>query len=667
MDRTLYTIDIDVGGTFTDGFFTDGEQVRTTKVLTTPHDITECVLTSMQKGGAAFNLDLRGLLRRTSVARLSTTLGTNTIVQRRGPKIGVLVTKGAERHFYGEGLARLVPDFVSTEMVASVPESVDDGGKLAQEVEREDVLAAVRKLNGLGARMIAVSFANAWRNPHNERRVREILREHYPVHYLRSVPLQLGTDVVHVADDHARTNSVILNAYIHTDVARALYRVDDTLHLNGYDGPLLVVHSNGGNGRVAKTVALNTLGSGPAVATRGAAKMSELLKLDRVITADMGGTSLDTAILIDNEYALDVTPEVEGVPLAAPMIAVESIGAGGGTIAKVEDSVLAVGPESAGSAPGPVCYGKGGLEPTVTDADVVLGYIDPDFFLNGQMRLDVVRARKAIERKVANPLGIEVEEAASLIRHAINADMADELEQFLRRQRHDPGEFVLFSIGGAGPLHACDVAAAVGLRSVVSFSFGSVFSAFGGSTTDVQHLYRRTFGLGLDRIDQIEADIAVLWGQSLQDMVGEGFDTADVTIRAELDLLVGGERRVLRSTSQTGLRDLLAEQVPRGEGGEDVLIDDVRLWSQGRVAHWEPQAKPPGQSSVETAHKGERAVLWGRDASMIPTPIFDRERLEPGHDLEGPAIIEGPDTNYVVNPGWKLTVDKHMNLCMSPS
>lgn len=661
----MYTIDIDVGGTFTDGFFTDGEQVRTTKVLTTPHDITECVVTSIQEGSVAFGIDVRGLLRRTSVVRLSTTLGTNTIVQRRGPKIGLLVTKGAERQLYGGGPARLVPDFVKTEMVVGVPENVNDGGDLVQEVEREDVLAAIRTLNDLGARMIAVSFANAWRNPHNERRVREIVREHYPVHYLRSVPVQLGTDVIHVADDHARTNSVVLNAYIHADVARALYRVDDTLHLNGYGGPLLVVHASGGNGRVAKTVALHTLGSGPAVATRGAAKLSELLKLDRVITADMGGTSLDTAIVIDQEYGLDVTPELEGVPLATPMIAVESIGAGGGTIAKVEDGALRVGPESAGSAPGPVCYGKGGLEPTITDANLVLGYIDPDFFLGGRMQLDVERAHKAIQRRVANPLGIEVEEAAFRIRETINADMARELEQSLRRQGHDPAEFVLFSVGGAGPLHACEVAAAAALRSVVTFPFGSVFSAFGGSTTDVQHLYRRTFGLGLDRLDEVEAGVAVLCRQSLQDMVGEGFDAAAVVFRTEVDVLIGGAPRTLRSTSPTGLRDLLSEHIPADDRG-DAVVDAVRLWSEGKVVHWEPTAAPPAQRSVEKARKGERPVFWQPGVST-PTPVFDREQLESGHLVEGPAIVEGPDTNYVVNPAWILTVDEHTNLCMSRS
>ncbi|QIN79984.1 hypothetical protein GBA65_17290 [Rubrobacter marinus] len=285
----MYTIDIDIGGTFTDGFFTDGQEARTVKVLTTPHDITECFVNCVEEGSRAFGMGPRQLLRRTSVARLSTTVGTNMLVQHNGPKVGLLVTRGNEETLYGSGRAPILGEYVAEDMVVGVDEEVDGDGRLVREVDKQEVLEGIRRLVGAGARMIAVSLRNAWRNPHNERRAREYVRERYPVHYLRSVPMQLGTEVSHVSSDDLRTNSVAINSYIHSEMARALYRAEDRLREAGYERPLLIVHASGGNARVAKTVALHTLSSGPAVAARGAAKMASILGLDRVVTADMGG------------------------------------------------------------------------------------------------------------------------------------------------------------------------------------------------------------------------------------------------------------------------------------------------------------------------------------------------------------------------------------------
>ena len=245
----MYTVDVDIGGTFTDGFFTDGVEVRTEKVLTTPHDITECFMSCIAAGSQAFGTPLDAFLRQTVVARVSTTVGTNLIVQRAGPRLGLIVTKGYERTLYGDGDAPVVGRYVDQDLIAGVDEGVDDKGRIVDAIDPNGLLAAVRALVDQGARMIVISLANGWRNADNERRAREIIRERYPLHYLRSVPLQIGTEVVHVADDCARTNSAILNAYIHSDMARTLYRADDRLRDAGYPNPLLVVHNSGGNAR----------------------------------------------------------------------------------------------------------------------------------------------------------------------------------------------------------------------------------------------------------------------------------------------------------------------------------------------------------------------------------------------------------------------------------
>ena len=492
----MYSIDIDIGGTFTDGFFSDGERVETRKVLTTPHDITESFMSCVEAGSAAFGLDLGDFLRATGVARVSTTVGTNLLVQRAGPRLGLIVTAGHEKDLYAkEGKAGILDRFVAAGMVAGVDEQVDDRGRVRRPVQPEPLLEAVRGLLADGARMIGISFRNAWRNADNEIRARALIRERYPVHYLRSVPLQIGTEVIHVADDHGRTNSLALNAYIHSEMARTLYRAEDKLRAAGYDRPLLVVHSSGGNARVAKTVALNTLHSGPAVAIRGAAHLARRLRLGRVVTTDMGGTSLDIAMIEGAAAPFSDEPSVEDIPLSTPMIEVESLGAGGGSIASVANGRLRVGPQSAGAAPGPACYARGGTEPTVTDANLLLGYIDPEAFMGGRMTLDTALAERAMERRVARDRGIGVESAALEVREAIDRQMALEIRRRLRAAGFDPARTALFSFGGSGPLHACAVADLLGIPRIYAFPYGSVFSAFGSSTTNVRHSYARTLGI----------------------------------------------------------------------------------------------------------------------------------------------------------------------------
>jgi N-methylhydantoinase A/acetophenone carboxylase len=451
--------------------------VCTAKVLTTPHDVTEGFLDCVRLGCHKFELDLDEFLRRTSVARLSTTIGTNILVQRKGARIGLLVTAGAEADFYGDGPAKALGEIIAAEMVMGIAEAVDDAGRVVVAPDKDAVLAAVRGLIQRGAQLVVVSLRNSWRNPANELAIRAMVRERYPIHYLRSVPVQLGVEVVHDRDDHARTNSALLNAYIHGEMARVLFRAEDRLRAAGYARPLLIVHASGGNARVAKTVALNTLHSGPAVAVKGAAELCRWLDLDHVVSADMGGTSFDIGVVLGRAVALEPVPTIEHLRIATPTIQVGSVGLGGGSIARLDGETLRVGPESAGSAPGPVCYGKGGGEPTVTDANLILGFIDPDNFLGGRMKLDRDGTRRAIERRLGRKLGLSVEQVAAEIRRTVGARMAEEITAYLAETGVDPGETTLFSVGGAGPLHACDIAEQAGLKQAMAFPFGSVFSS----------------------------------------------------------------------------------------------------------------------------------------------------------------------------------------------
>ncbi|MCW2636056.1 MAG: 5-oxoprolinase [Blastococcus sp.] len=641
-----YTADIDVGGTFTDGFFTDGISAHRAKVLTTPHDLTECFMGCLTRGAAAFDHPLPAFLSRTQVVRLSTTLGTNTLLQQRGPKVGLLITSGAETSLYAADGAGTVP-FLDPEMVRGIEEETDVDGRSVHQPSSQDVLRAVRELVALGARMIAVSLRNSWRSPAHERRVRELVRERYPVHYLRSVPLQLASEVTSSDDDHARTNTVLLNAYLHSDLARGLYRAEDLARAQGMRRPLLIVHAAGGSARVAKTVAVQTLSSGPAVAVYGAAVTARQMGLTHVVTADMGGTSLDVAVLDGREPTVVTMPVIAGMRIAVPVISTESIGAGGGSIATLVDGRLQVGPESAGSAPGPVCYGKGGQRSTVTDANLLLGLLDPETFLGGRMRLDVDRARAVVERRLARELGTDAQTAAAMVREQVNASMADEVRTRVVATGIDAADFTLFAFGGGGPLHACDIAEQVGIRRVVGFPHGSVFSAFGSSTVDVWHRYGSSAFQALDDPSthgRVVETMAALETQGALDMRGEGFAPAEVRTTRSLVLERGEERFEVAWDADGTAGAGVAEAYP-GARLRDVVLD-----MRAPMPTWTPVEEDG--PSVAARPRARRGIRWSVAGQVVDTPILRLEDMPPGTFLAGPAVIETDDTSYAVNRGW---------------
>jgi N-methylhydantoinase A len=612
MSRATLTADIDVGGTFTDGFFSrDGEPAHG-KVLTTPHDLTECIVACLREGAERFDLDPGAFLRECSVVRLSTTLGTNTIIERRGPRIGAILTAGAERGFYGEGEAAALGMLVDPEMVVGIAAGA------GVEPDAEEVLAAVRGLLDRGARTIVVSLAGAAVDPGAERAVRALVRERYPTHYLRSIPLQLSHEVSVADDDHARTNTALVNAYIHGDLARGLYRAEDEIRQGGLRRPLLVVHAGGGSARVAKTIAVQTLNSGPAAAVQGTAVMAELLAYPHVVVADIGGTSLDLALVEGRMPATVQRPTVVGLEMALPVIETSSIGAGGGSIADVdEDGRLTVGPRSAGANPGPACYGKGGMAPTVTDANLVLGFLDAERPLAGRIQLDRGRADKAFERKIGRKLDLGVEDAAARVRARIDRTMGEELRARIDAADIDPADVTL---------HGCAIAAVAGIGTVVGFRFGSVFSAYGSSTTDVVHRYAERIGAGSVSGDSAEEALAELRRRAAVDMRGEGFGAEDFTLEES-----------------------------RGE-------TEVSVLASASVPHWRASRQEVSEHRPEAPRT--REVRWSVVGEKLETEAFDLADLDPGATVAGPALLDAGDSSFAVAPGWSARIDAYGNVVM---
>ncbi len=670
-----FTIDIDNGGTFTDGFFTGDGRIEWVKVDTTPHDLTVCFLKCIEEGAAKFGLTLPQLLHQTEVIRFSTTHATNTLLQRAGPRLGLIVTRGFEESLYSSAARSPALDFiVPAGMVIGIDEPA---GK--DNLDGEQVRLAIRSLLGHGARIIVVSLYRAHLDPANELKVREIADDDYPKHYLGAVPLLLSHEVSTTTDDASRTNVALLNAYFHPDMVRFLYKAEDDVRKLGYSKPLLVVHADGGVARVAKTTAIMTNNSGPSAGVLGTTYMSGLYHLPYVASMDIGGTSADISLVINGRHGYKREAMLEGIPVKLPVIEVYPTAAGGGSIARPKNKKqIKVGPDSAGAMPGPACYGLGGTEATSTDACVVLGYIDPDYFLGGKRKLDSGLAREVITEKLARPLGISVEECGRLITEAMEDICAEDIANLIKAGGYNPADFVLFSFGGAGSVYCCGIADKVGIPRIYCFRFSSVFSAFGSSCADVLHTYESLSRLSLKRQgsqsqkQEFNRMVQGLMDSVLRDMRGEGFPPEKVTFSLELEVEYGNAAMVFESPvnllegPQDVKKIINAFTVQNNAPAVDELkIRLFRLRATSPAAHPQLATYDFVGESPEKALKGYRDVYWKE--GFTRTAIFGQPELKCGNVISGPAIIESDDTTILIPAGKQYTVDNLLNGVIEPA
>jgi N-methylhydantoinase A/acetophenone carboxylase len=663
-----YTVDIDTGGTFTDGFFSHGGEFRAVKTPTTPHDLTVCFLDCFAAGAAAFGVSLGELLQATDVVRFSTTIGTNCIIQRDGTKIGLLVTRGHEALAPTADLDGKAP-LVLEDMVLGLEEGVAPDGALRRPPDPAEVLSASQALIDRGARCLVVALDGSDVNPANERSVREIIKREYPRDYLGSVPVFLASDISARPGYRERLNAAVLNGYIHGKLTRLLYTAGETLRRNRYGRQLFIGHSNGAVARVAKTRAIDTYNSGPAAGLLGARAVAALCGARHVISADMGGTSFDIGVAVDGEVGTTLRPEIEGLPCNLPMLAIRALGAGGGSIAVVRDGQLSVGPDSAGALPGPACFDLGGHQATVTDANLVLGLLDADSFFGGRKKLDVGKARAAIESSVARPLGVSPEEAALRIREVVEESVAREMSK-IGDDTVGPPVMVLY--GGAGPLHGCAIADRAGIRKLIISSFSAVFSAYASSLMDVGHAYWRSSNVPLRAgadFSSLAASIAEMRSRAERDMRGEGFApekllwSVELVVRSEGS---GREARILAGAEFDADAAPIAElatraaRVLRADGGAPT-VTAVGLVARAPIPHFAMRLAPPARDPATVALLSSRAVRARDRAASISVPLYDRSRLGFGHRLVGPALVESDQTTIWVTGGWTLAIDAYDN------
>jgi N-methylhydantoinase A/acetophenone carboxylase len=574
---------------------------------------------------------------------------------------------------------------VPRNLIVGVKERIDSTGAVMRPLDEDDVRRKLRLLMVRGARAIVVSLLWSFMNPAHERRVKEIIREEYRAYHIGYLPVVLSSQVVPKLGEYERTMTAILDAYLQRAMQTELSATWDKLRETGYRGSFLMIHNSGGSGEVFKTTASRTYNGGPVAGLMGSYHLAGALGYANVVAGDMGGTSFDIGLVVENSVRnYEFRPIIDRWMVSITMLQTLSIGAGGGSIAWINPigDQLGVGPRSAGSMPGPVCYDQGGTEPTVTDADVVLGYINPDTYYGGRMALNRAKAERAIKEKVADPLGVSVEEAAALIRRVVDHNMASAIKREIHLRGYHPEDFILFAFGGAGPTH---VSGFLGdLSKAVVFRAAPVFCALGSSIMDIVHVYETskrmifmeaiTEALSPD-YETFNATVHQLMDQARQDLIAEGLPVDRARFSLELDMLYGGQVNVKRTASpvlfleskadveavyeefEREFSEAFSPLVVNKPGG--VYLDNFVLKCTVSTPKPVLPEHPLSDPDASAAQAGSRRAWWPQQKDWVDTPIYAAELLEPGHALDGPAIVEAPLTTVVVPPGFRYAIDRY--------
>lgn len=699
-----FTINIDIGGTFTDFFAENGEGARITKTPSTHYDLSVGFMKGIKDLSRMFGMSQGAFLSQTDMVRYCTTVGTNALIERTGPKLGLITTAGFEDAIFlgrarswadggsaqaNKDLSRIQkPDpLISRDMVVGIRERIDSFGQIISPLQQEEVLEKLQTLVDRGAMGFVVCLLWSFVNPVHEQQVKEIIAEEYPEDYLGSMPVTLSSNVSPKSGEYTRFITTIVNAYIHGVMAEELNKLGNELRDGGYQKPLVLVHNTGGIKKVSRTKAVLTHNAGPVAGLHGALTLGGLYGWKDIIFTDMGGTSFDIGVITDGRLqTYDFIPVIDRWRTNIPAIEVKSIGAGGGSIAWVNalmGNALEVGPHSAGSMPGPACYDQGGADPTVTDADLVLGYLNPENYLGGKMLLDVDLSTEAIREKVALPLGIDVVEAAIRIRRLVDARMGQEVFNEVALKGHDPRDFVLFACGGAGATHACGFAPYLQVKKVIVSPYSPVFGAFGASTVKIQQVWEKSRTMKIFQwstqsyyadIDAFNNLVNDLKDQAVRDLKLEGFSEDRIHFRLELEMRYGMQYNLTKVESPhlniespqdfKAICDRFTEQYsaiyspeatfPRG----GINVECFFLTAFVDSLPYQAVSRDTGsQTPAESASLSGRDAYWSKAGGFTRTPVFDFDALLPGNVIEGPALIEAKDTTYVLEPEWRFTMD----------
>jgi N-methylhydantoinase A/oxoprolinase/acetone carboxylase beta subunit len=687
---TGVTIGVDIGGTFTDLVLVaaSGRPPTTHKVLTTSREPSEAVIRGVRDLVATQRLGLGDV----TLLVHGTTLATNAIIERKGARTALLTTEGFRdvlqtgtelRYELYDLLIEFPEPLVPRERRVGIAERTDWSGTVRRSVDAAEVAAAVRALVEGGVESVAICFLHSYANPQNEEHAAAALRAAAP-----GLAVSLSSRVLPEIGEYGRASTTVANAYVQPIIARYVERLGTVFVADGYRGPLHIMTSNGGTmpAEQARELPVRLVESGPAAGLHAAVAYGRRLRRANLIAFDMGGTTAKVCLVRDGAPFWTTSFEAarvsrfrkgSGLPIRVPALDLLEIGAGGGSLARVDAlGTLAVGPDSAGAEPGPACYGRGGEEPTVTDADLVLGALDPAAFLGGALRLAPERARDAIAKKIAEPLGLSPVEAAAGIVRVVTANMATALSIYAAEKGLDLRRFSLFAFGGAGPVHAAALAADVGITEVLVPPSAGVLSALGCAIAPLSFDNAASYKLVLDRVDCARAN-ALLDGMEAEGRAALRSATADAPlIERSADMRYLGQRyevnvplpaRPLVPRDLALLRrrfdELYGRQYGRDIRGVPVEAVTFRVRvaapaSRAGVPRW------PRPAATTAARRGHRPVYLD-SAWVRACPVYDRYALPAGTRLRGPAIVEERESTTVVPREMRLEVDADLNLVLT--
>ena len=681
-----YRVTVDTGGTFSDFVHLNEQtgEISIAKIPSTPDDPSRAILAGIE-----------ALLARVTGADEigyfchGTTVGTNALLEGKGVRTGLLVTEGFRGIYpvgeqarpYGTAIFDVMYDkpspLVPARRTGEVRERIDFRGDVLRTLDEAALRDTVRELKAQNIESIAVCLLFSFLHPEHEARVRDIVLEEIP-----GCSVSLSCEVLPQIREYYRLSTTVINAYLQPILARYIAQLDQRLSGAGIaTRQKYIMQSNGGMATFAAAArrAVTTVLSGPAGGVTAGVLACGMSGSANIITFDMGGTSCDVALIRDGEPLLSSRGKIEGRDLAVPMLDINTVSAGGGTIATVDRfGVLQVGPHSAGAVPGPACYGRGGTAPTITDCNLVLGYLGEDNFLGGRMRLDVAKARAAIEAAVARPLGLDVPEAAEGIIRVIDVKMEEAIKAISTMRGHDLRDFMLLAFGGAGPLHAGRIARDLGMAGVIVPLYPGVFSAIGLLMSDVKHDYVRSKLTPLGEISPVDVNgmFERMVAQALDELRDDGFGAEQIRIERALDMRYAGQGyeiavscpahplqdvdlKELRATFDQQHRTMFGHMAPE----EPVEIVSYRVRGIGLVPPVEmPQFKPAGTILADAQREIRRVRFDGRE---VDCPVYQRERLDVGLTVAGPAILDQFDCTTVICPGQTARVDEWKNLIVT--
>jgi len=693
-----YIVATDVGGTCTDTVVLEpGAPVKLGKALSTPPNFADGVLDSIESAASSMGLNGSQLLAETSLFVHGSTVVDNTLLTRDGALTGLITTEGFEdtllvtRGAYGrwgglpeDGIKHPVmtnraPALVPYERIRGVAERVDYKGAVLRELDEETVVAAVRYLiDEKSVSALAVCLLWSFRNQAHERRIRDIIKEIDPDIYV-----SLSSDIAPVPGEYERTSTTVINAYAGRIARDYVNKLQTLLSGKGYGGPLLVMQGYGGllPASEAAERAVGMIECGPVAGVIGAKYLGDTMGDSNVIAADMGGTTFKVGVIQDGLLEYSREPMVDRYHYIAPKIEVVSIGAGGGSIINLEPGtqVPRVGPRSAGARPGPVCYGLGGKEPTLTDVMILIGYMDPDVFLGGSMKLDAEGARRVFKEKVADPIGMQVDEAAFGIYRLAAANIADLIHEITVERGLDPRDFVLHAFGGSCPLLAGVFAQELNVRRIIVPYTAAVNCAFGLISADIAHEYTVTTTLPVPTpCEEINKIFEPLAAKAVAALRSEGFDEDRIDLKWSIGLQYARQVHEVATpvNAPTPLDDAGVRQVVEdfetlyekkyGKGsayrGAGIEMTQFRLSARGLMQRPEIESMALRGSDASRAHTGRREIFVDASDGLAPADIYDFERLAPGNTLAGPAVIHTPITTIVVQAGQTGRMDAYRNL-----